>query len=176
MKIPFYVGTTRFAFLKRTSMSKRRELAWLMTLKSGDLVNDCDGFNAVVTEVIAHYEPVTSRSFCRIMAGKGRNIGTGGLLKEFTVMLEGGGSTCHTDPPATSVQIEAYFRDNWISEEARVEALAWNMFDTLVIAERLERGEPICDERGIKLPEIREEAARRREAAGNVAAGPDTDR
>ena len=121
----------------------------------GDIIGTCTGFNVEVSKVEIWWEHVA-----RYLAGRGIR---GEFIKEVTFFdLEGnmhhwpGGGCAHS--PYTIAEIEAYW-SSW-SDDAieRYEKGGWGdtprRYKDLLLA-----GEPICDERGIKIIPERKDGA-----------------
>jgi len=111
-----------------------------MKLKPGALVYDCNSFNQVVDKVyvrkvyLRNGEPVkgpTKRWYIS-MPGSGLS----------DIFFVGGGISCHPEPPHTVEQIV----EKW---KAFGEA-----YPNHPIGKLAREGKPICDERGVVLPEL----------------------
>lgn len=127
---------------KHVKPNKRQRaiLNWFMNLKPGDFVYDCQGFNEVVDKVyvckiyLRNGEPVKgpTKRWCISMPGSGLS----------DIFFVGGGIACHPEPAHTVEQI----------------VQRWKAFGETYpnhpIGKLAREGKPICDERGIVLPEL----------------------
>lgn len=103
----------------------------------GGLTQDCDGFNHVISSVRKYY-------------WGGPNQFEYEILK-----ADGGGIVCPCNgvgwqPPASVEQIVAYFK-SWDCPRGRKTIEEWNLTETTEMVQKLQRGEPICDARGLRL-------------------------
>lgn len=137
-----YIGTKREAW-RAMSAGYLKELERKLSIRPGDLVNDCDGFNHVVRG---------RRDDGRLTVG----MKSVSVVEVSQFEFEDGRWSCgcptSPDPPETREAIEAstlrYLstvgEDEWQYHGKRGR-------DRL---EALRRGEHVCDERGILLPEF----------------------
>lgn len=146
-----YKRVSRFVFRRRFPKGSRSEakLLWGASLKPGDIISTCAGFNARVKEVIPE------------RWGAANGIGhcarkkEGWITVDFLVKDEAGG-VHYTDSccskAETKKQIETFWlsaSDAYLDEQDR---LGWNTVYSRALRAALLRGESICDEDGMILP------------------------
>lgn len=140
----------------RKFLPKRQErfLRWALTLKPGDIINDCSGFNRVIREVYpAHLF--------------NRRDGWAIYDVDFTTEPHGGGCSlfhCGVQPQQSRDELEKYYL-SWI-EKQKEDLLkkGWINKEGMVLIDKriqiIKSGGHILDENGILLPEYDSVGAR----------------
>lgn len=135
-----YKRVNRLAYLKLVPKRIQKRIRWALSLKPGDLINDCSAFNVIIRTI----EPDIWVSW--------RN---GWFIYDINFTTEPFGGTCSlrkcgVTKPLTPAQIEERLRifyNNWGEPHG-----GWRFkTEQDIVWERLSKGLPICDERGIKL-------------------------
>jgi hypothetical protein len=145
-----YKRFSRFQFRRAVSRSREKRIQWALSLKPGDLINICSGFNVVVKDI----EPFA------LFNGRGYAI----CDVDITYEPFGGGCSlihCGVWKPLLRDEIEKRYMDYlkwWVSSPKG--AAKWYGLDNPQYKEEidkckltlnmLENNEHICDERGIK--------------------------
>lgn len=150
MKLYRYMS--RFEYRRHFPKSSRRykKLLWAVSLKPGDVISACTGFNVRIAEV--RYEWMTRASWY----GKGQFRGRNGEWICDVQVTDTAGLWHNTDTccsrAETVEQIEEFWKSG--SEEAILEQerLGWNMSNTRKLRALLREGKPICDKDGVILP------------------------
>lgn len=125
-----------------------RQMIYLLTLKPGSLVNDCDGFNHRVSDDVGH-----GGLFHYGFRG-------GSTFHIQQVSFDDGTYSCGCDgsPEAAKSreEIERFFGEitqEYIKEQR---TLGWNMDSSQRMYDTIKNGGHICDENGLILPEFKE--------------------
>jgi len=133
-----YKHFNRLAYLRRVPRRLHSHLRWALTLKPGDIINDCSGFNVVIREI----EP-------QIFFTK-----SGWYIYDvrFTTEPHGGSCSlfnCGVEPAFSVKEIEQQFRkfyNEWECGQG-----GWDFkTEKDQVWMRLSQGLSICDEQGIK--------------------------
>lgn len=147
-----YHRFSRFKFRRICPKRRDERIRWALRLQSGDLVNDCTGFNRVVREV----EPECLRS----------TRGWAIYDALFTLEPHGGSCSlihCGVEPALSREHLETEWVARYDAEAHRRWALQWYGDETSadykteadLIQRRLDAvkgGGHFLDERGIRLP------------------------
>lgn len=141
MKI--YINTTKRISKKRLGR-RWPKIIYGATLKSGDIVSTCRGYN----EVISVIEPEWTN----------HKLSKGWHIFDFQIELESGGHcslvNCCTIPPKTLEEILAYW--SWYNTDkgkahiADMESKGWSYFDHDMLR-RLELGQRVFDKEGLLI-------------------------
>ncbi len=140
----FYRGNRRTG-LRYFRARHLRELLYMLSIKPGDLVNDCDAFNHRVKGPIFH--------------GFVRWDDNTYVFQLDQLEFEDGRYSCGCPggpgPAWTREQIENYMREGFTDESiAESKKFGWWTTNSQKMCEALREGRHICDENGIKLPEF----------------------
>lgn len=153
-----YKNVSRFYVLRRVGKYRMKRIKWAMSLKPGDLINDCSGFNVIIREIDPDVRTFHNGWFIQ-------NV-------DFTVEPYGGGCSlmhCGVEPPKPRELLEKEYlvdMEDYLNSSGPGSASYWyggldnpkykkeienlrNRLDTL------KNGGHILDERGILLPEFR---------------------
>lgn len=131
----------RHSALRGLRARRLRNLKAYLSIRPGDLVHDCDGFNHVVSKVPFYHTTMwTTNSI---------------ILDICQIEFEDGRLSCGCSPPEkplTREEIESYHK-SWYNEEKLKQW--WEDFTIhLKRYKALMSGQHICDENGILLPEF----------------------
>lgn len=142
-----YKDISRFQFRRIFSKGSHYEkrLLWGLSLNQGDLFCSCSGFNVRVKDI------EIEKGYAKYHFGRSRPSKNGWYIADVVLIDYDGGyhSVMHCcAPKETPKQIEEYFKDLTKDERFMID---WGTPRLLKIKEKLERGEPICDEHGIEL-------------------------
>lgn len=141
----FYTGHKLAAYSALPAWRLRR-LIKEASVREGDLIHDCDGFNHRVESATIVMNRVGSWRY-----PKGSN---GTYMREVDIVITGGQYRCSCSPPSPPLpreEIEKWFL-SWI-EYQRSSGTMWAdgaEYDDML--KRLQSGLPICDEDGCPLP------------------------
>ena len=121
-----------------------RHILYMLSFKPGDIVNDCDGFNHKVTGHKIYYM---------------RWTGNLSILCVDRLTFEDGGWSCGCpsgpEPAYTREQVEQYFHDMTPEYIEHQKHLGWWSEYSQKMYDAIKRGDHICDENGIILPEYK---------------------
>jgi hypothetical protein len=144
-----YKRMSRFLFHRELSSYKVKRIKWALSLKPGDLINDCSGFNVIVKNVI----PERS-GFFRSSKGWVHNGRNGWFIYSVNFELDPFGScdlfSCGVEPPLTAKEITEKMRA-WYESWGEPHGGWQYKTEEDLVWQRLKRGECICDERGMRL-------------------------
>lgn len=137
-----YKRVNRFEFFNLVNKNLRKRILWALSVKPGDLINDCSGFNVIVRSV----EPdiwETPR---------------GWLIHDVDLFVEPYGGTCSLRhcgvvPAKTVREIEKWF-NNFYSKwnDGPYSDGGWHFkTEKDPVWMRLSQGLPICDDRGLNI-------------------------
>lgn len=133
-----YKRYSKIAYNRRLSKRQQENLKWALSLKPGDIINDCSGFNSIIKEVIPDVRQTKRGWFIY-------NV-------DFIVEPFGGSCSlvhCGIEPALTPEQIENRIREfyDWCEPHG-----GWGIkTEKDPTWTRLQQGLPICDERGLKI-------------------------
>lgn len=145
--VRIYTGFSKIAALEYFPARKLRRLLVLASVRPGDLVQDCDGFNHRVTKVNLVWDNGS---------WKERNV-KGRYLSDIQFEFEDGHVPCGCGAdrtPSSVAEIEEFWSE-WIPYQ-RHNGFGWAdgpFYDEIL--RRLSSKESICDKDGIMLPELR---------------------
>jgi hypothetical protein len=137
-----YHRVSRFEFLRSITKKDRDNILWALSLKPGDLINDCTGFNVVIRKIEPDIMYV--------------NNGRGGWYIcdiDFTTEPLGGSCSlmhCGIQSPRTPKEITNYIK-RWYDEWGEPHG-GWHWkTDNDPVWQKLKNCLPICDEKGMKI-------------------------
>jgi hypothetical protein len=122
-------------------------LSFVLSLKEGDVVGSCFGFNEIVDKVSYSFENTSllGSPFARVSCAS-----------EILVYTKSG-KILYASPLSNDVYF-AFSKDEivdywkgWVNESDMETAKKWNMFDAIKTIERIRNNEEVCDERGCFL-------------------------
>jgi hypothetical protein len=143
----------KLASFKVLPANRLRRLIIDASVKPGDVIHDCTGFNRRVIEVKPEWAPVSYHSRGR---PEGPRYIDGEFLRGIEIIFEGGNPRCECSSVefAKSVaDIEKWWfewiQGMWASEHGWADSEFCKE-----VFRRLKAGEKICDEHGLCLPEL----------------------
>jgi len=143
-----YSPGARLAYLKTHSSYYRDGFLWALSLKPGDLINNCTGANVIIKEIHPEYTSFRKHGYY--------DTSHGWYMYDILFVSHLGGHcslmNCGVEPPKSREEIEAdtllYLKD--------IQTLQWyggtlpeSTQERITI---LEAGGHICDERGVSYP------------------------
>jgi hypothetical protein len=127
----------------REQLKQEHGVLYQLTIKVGDYVNDCDGFNYKVTSLKQIWLPCSDYFY--------QNGKSGTFLREVIVYYGDGFRTCHTQPPLSPEEIQTYQKSFYLlTEESVLEKRkeGWWTEKSDECRDFLASGQLCCDENG----------------------------
>lgn len=142
--IKLYKNFTRFGALKQIPAAERKYFLWGRSLRPGDIVHNCSGFNGIVKSLTPEYgTPCWFRK-----DGTEYTRRRARVLCDIDIEFQDSSrcSLIHCVSPAVSKEAIIKYWKHW-SEQGYHLAKQWP--NILAIIEKYRSGVPICDERGL---------------------------